>query len=266
MVNDCHPFEQFLLTSAKAFVDGEVCFVGFHWPMVAARIARQLHAPELVVIYEGGVVEDRLAPELSTSPSDLRAAVGSAAVSGAIDALYGYLGSGRVTRTVLEAPIVDRRGNVNTSVVGSYDRPKVRLPGSGGGTELGSMGKGLTLLCASTAPRSFPVAVDYITSPGYLTAPGHRARLGYHADRGPKLLVTPLGRFSVDDLSGIQVELLHDGVEWADVRTTFAWLPRDAPPDVGRIPRPTPDELAVVRGVLDEARTMRYRLPEGLSV
>jgi glutaconate CoA-transferase, subunit B len=197
---DAHPFEQFLLTAAREFEDGDVCFVGFHWPMVAARIARRLHAPNLIVIYENGVVEDGLTPELSTSPSDLRAAVGAAVWAGTIDALYGWLGRGRVERTVLEAPIVDRRGNVNTTVVGSYDQPRVRLPGSGGGTELGSLGRGLTLLCSRTHRRSFPHLVDYITSPGYLAAPGQRARMGYPADRGPQVLVTQHGCDShVDD-------------------------------------------------------------------
>ena len=116
---DAHPFEQFLLTAAREFEDGDVCSVGFHWPMVAARIARRLHAPNLIVIYENGVVEDGLTPELSTSPSDLRAAVGAAVWAGTIDALYGWLGRGRVERTVLEAPIVDRRGNVKASVYGT---------------------------------------------------------------------------------------------------------------------------------------------------
>lgn len=258
------PFERFLLTAAREFVDGEVCFVGFHWPMVAARIARRLHAPDLVVIYENGIVEDSLTPELSTSPSDLRAAAGAAACGGALEALYGYLGSGRVKRTFLEAPIVDRRGNVNTSIVGDYAKPKVRLPGSGGGTELASLGRGLTLLSSSTHPRSFPDLVDYITSPGYLTGAGQRRRLGYPEGTGPKVLVTPLGRFELNDEQGIVPQALHPGVEWREVRQAFTWFPRSTPADVAYLPDASPDELDVVREVLREARDHLYRLPQGL--
>lgn len=265
-MSDVHPFERFLLTAAKELVDGETAFVGFHWPMVAARIARRLHAPNLVVVYEAGVVEDQLTPELSTSPSDLRSAVGAAYCGGAIDALYGQLGRGRVTRTMLEAPIVDRRGNVNTSVVGSYAHPKVRLPGSGGGTELGSMGRGLTLLSASTRARAYPDRIDYITSPGYLNAPGQRERLGYPADGGPKVLITPLGRCSIDDRNGIVPVAVHPGVTWEDVRGAFAWLPEEAPDDLDVLPEVTVGELDVIRGVLSDARNTAYRLPEGLSV
>jgi acyl CoA:acetate/3-ketoacid CoA transferase beta subunit len=258
-------FERFLITSARELVDGEVAFVGFHWPMVASRIARRLHAPDLVVVFEGGVIEDRETPELSTSPSDLRAAVGAPMVTGSIDALYGQLASGRVVRTMLEAPIVDRRGNVNTSVVGDYDRPKVRLPGSGGGTELGSFGRGLTLMSSSTDARSFPERVDYITSPGYLEAPGMRRRLGYPADRGPKVLITPLGRFTLDDVLGIRAESVHPGVDASAVAACFPWMRLDTSVPLPDLPEPTSEEVSVTRDVLREARATRYRLPEATA-
>lgn len=257
------PFEHFLVTAAREFVDGEVTFVGFHWPMLAARIARRTHAPDLVVVYECGVVEDAETPTLSTSPSDLRSAVGSPFVGTSLDALYGWLGRGRVRRTFLEAPIVDRRGNVNTTVVGSYDTPRVRISGSGGGTELAALGRGLTLLCASTHPRSFPEAtVDYITSPGYLRRPGERAELGYPAGTGPQVLVTPLGRFTLDDREGIAVQALHEGVTWDRARACFRWLPAQpsAPPPT--LAAPDAHELAVARSVLAEARTAHYVLPD----
>jgi glutaconate CoA-transferase subunit B len=257
------PFERFLVTSAREFVDGEVTFVGFHWPMLAARVARRTHAPDLVVVYECGVVEDAGTPVLATSPSDLRAAVGSPYWGTSIDALYGWLGRGRVTRTFLEAPIVDRRGNINTTVVGPYDAPRVRIAGSGGGTELAALGAGLTLLCASAHPRSFPErTVDYITSPGYLRGEGERDERGYPPDTGPRLLVTPLGRFTVDDRCGITVDALHEGVTWAEARRCFSWLPPEPPTPRPVLPPPTDRELAAVRAVLGEARAAHYVLPD----
>lgn len=258
------PFEfvRFLVTAAREFSEDDVCFVGFHWPMVAARIARRLHAPSLTVVYEAGVVEDTLTPELSTSPSDHRSAVDSPMCSGSLDALYAWLNRGRVTRTFLEAANVDRRGNVNTTVIGDYADPTVRMPGSGGGTELGSFGRGLTLLSPSTAPRNFPEAVDYITSPGYLDRPGRRAENGY-PPRGPEKLLTPLGEFSFDDESGLTVRSLHHGVTGDDVRACFRWID-SVEPTADPIAPPTAREIEAVHHVLDEAAAMRYLMPRGV--
>ncbi|MEV7230743.1 CoA-transferase [Polymorphospora sp. NPDC051019] len=258
-----HPFEWFLINAAREFRDGEVTFVGFHWPMVAARIARHLHAPDLVVVYECGIVEDRLTPQLSTSPSDLRAAVGAPMCGGSMDALYSWLGRGRVARTFLEAPIVDRRGNVNTTVVGDYDRPTVRLPGSGGGTELGSLGRGLVLLSTGDRARAYPERVDYVTSPGHLSGPGERERLGYPAGRGPEVLLTPLGRLTFDSREGFVPAALRPGVSWQEARACFRWL-REEPGELSELPEPTAEEVAATRHVLREAREMRYRLPADL--
>jgi glutaconate CoA-transferase subunit B len=262
------PFERFILSGAREYRDGEVCFVGFHWPQLAARIARFLHAPDMIVVYETGVVEDGPTPELPTSPTDLRCAVGAPMLAGSIDALFGWLASGRVQRTFLDAPIVDRRGNVNTTAIGPYASPKVRLAGSGGGTELASVGRGLTLLCSSTRPRSFPERVDYLTSPGHLGAPGERARLGYPPDSGPKALITPLGRFTFGDGGfgdgGFGVDALQPGVGWDEVAATFVgWVGPEEPAGVERVPEPTPAELEVVRRVLAEAEGKHYRIPTG---
>jgi glutaconate CoA-transferase subunit B len=260
---DFDPFERFLLTASREYRDGEVCFVGFHWPMLASRIARRLHAPEIVVVYETGIVEDRETPELPTSPTDLRCAVDAPMLAGSADALFGWLNSGRVERTFLDAPIVDRRGNVNTTVVGDYGSPRVRLAGSGGGTELASAGRELTLLCSSIDARSFPERVDYVTSPGYLSGPGERRRLGYRDGTGPKTLITPLGAFAFSD-EGFSVRALHQDVEWAEVTAAFdGWLAGPPHPHVERLPDPTAEELEVVRGVVAEALRSRYRLPIG---
>lgn len=254
-------FEMFLLTSAREYAEHEVTFVGFHWPMLAARIARLTHAPNLVVVYESGVVEDRLTATLSTSPSDLRSAVDSPYTGTSIDALYGWLGRGRVAKTMLEAPIVDRRGNVNTTVVGSYHQPVVRLPGSGGGTELGSLGRGLTLMCSSEKARSYPEAVDYITSPGYLHEPGDRHRYGYLPGSGPQTLITPLGRFTITDLDGVRPHALHPGVTVREVGACMPWLDLDGYKNYPVLSCATDEEAAAVSQVLREASDSHYLLP-----
>jgi len=255
-------FERMLLTGARCIPETGVLFVGFHWPMLMTRIARQLHAPNVVVVYENGIVEDRLTRVLPTSPCDLVAAEGAPMCTGSLDSLYMWLGAGRVEMTLLEAPIVDRYGNVNTSVVGDYLRPKVRLPGSGGGTELASLGRGLLLVNASTNRRSYPERVDYITSPGYLGGGGDRRRLGYKPGTGPQRLVSPLGVFHFDAGGEMFAASLHPGVAPDEVRASFGW-PIRVREDADRLPEPTRDELAVVREALGLARERYYHLPEG---
>jgi len=252
-------FERLLISGARLLSDGDVAFVGFHWPMLIARVARRLSAPHLIVLYEDGIVEDELTPVLPTSPSDLAAASGSPSCAGSFDALYMWLGGGRVDWTLLEAPIVDRRGNVNTTAIGNYERPAVRLPGSGGGAELASFGRGLVLVSASLSPRSYPERVDYITSPGYLDEHGERQRSGYREGSGPRLLLNPLGVF---EFSGeeLHAQALHHDVTQDDVRSCFGWEIEVGNP--GRLPPPSPTELMAARQVIDEARSRQYRIPD----
>lgn len=206
-------FEMMLWTAAREIRNESVIFVGFHWPMIAARIARRLHAPDLVVVYENGVVEDRLTPVVPTSPCDLVVANGSPMCASSVEALYFYLGAGMLDAVLLEAPNVDRFGNVNTSVIGDYTRPAVRLPGSGGGTELAALGRNLILIGPATDPRHFPERVDYVTSPGYLDGGRRREELGYPRGSGPSCLITPLGRFVFDlESRELVAAAVHAGV------------------------------------------------------
>jgi glutaconate CoA-transferase subunit B len=253
-------FEKMLVTGSRTIANGSVHFVGFHWPMVMARVARRLHAPDAIIVYENGIVEDRLTSVFPTSPCDLVAAEGATTCVTSLDALYMWLGSGRVQTTVLEAPIVDRFGNVNTTAVGPYRKPRVRLPGSGGGTELGSIGRGLVLVNASTNRRSYPERVDYITSPGYLEGARERTKLGYKAGTGPKALVNPLGICRFDDNGELYLASLHAGVKLEDAKAAFGWPVRGAEVEV--LPEPSADELAIVRQELEHARRRYYLLPE----
>ncbi len=255
------PFERMLITGANRISDGAVLFVGFHWPMLMARIARRLHAPDIVVVYENGIVEDRLTPIFPTSPCDLTAAEQATTCAGSLEALYMWLGAGRVEMTMLEAAIVDRFGNVNTTAVGPYLHPKVRLPGSGGGTELSSLGRNLFLVSASSNRRSYPDRVDYITSPGYLDGRRQRSQLGYKAGTGPQLLVNPLGLFRFDDNGEMYAAALHPGVTSEQVRASFGW-PIKIAPDCSPLPEPSAGELAVAREEIAHARKRSYLLPQ----
>jgi glutaconate CoA-transferase subunit B len=254
-------FENLLFTGASQVQNDGVVFVGFHWPMLMARIARRLHAPNVTIVYENGIVEDRLTPIFPTSPCDLAAAFDATVCAGSLEALYMWLGSGRVTMTMLEAPIVDRHGNVNTSAVGLYRHPTVRLPGSGGGTELASLGRNLLLISASTKNRSYPANVDYVTSPGYLDGRESRQRLGYGQDTGPQTLVNPHGIFKFDDEGQMFCSALHPGVSVEAVRGSFDW-PIPFADKVSALPSPSPTDLTVIREEIANARLRAYAMPE----
>ncbi|MGD9922311.1 MAG: CoA-transferase [Pseudorhodoplanes sp.] len=258
-MTDASLFEQMLLTGAKRIKDGSVLFVGFHWPMLMTRIARRLHAPDIVVIYENGIVEDRLTSVLPTSPSDLTAAEGAAACAGSLESLFMWLASGRVQMTLLEAVIADRFGNINTTAIGPYEKPTVRLPGSGGGTELASMGHGLMLVSASTAARSYPERVDYNTSPGYLAGRQRRTGLGYDPATGPQCLVNPFGVFEYDQNGEMYAAALHTGLSAKTVQSAFAWPIRAEL--ATELPGPSVDDLRIVREEIENARKRLYVLP-----
>jgi len=255
-------FERMLITGANRIADGAVLFVGFHWPMLMARVARRLHAPNIVVVYENGIVEDRLTSLFPTSPCDLTAAEKATTCAGSLEALYMWLGAGRVQMTMLEAAIVDRFGNVNTTVVGPYLKPKVRLPGSGGGTELSSLGRGLFLVSASTNKRSYPDRVDYITSPGYLGGRAERERFGYKPGTGPQTLVNPLGIFRFNDNGEMYAAAVHPGVGPEQVHASFGW-PITIASDCAMLPEPSAEQVVVTREEIASARTRSYLMPEG---
>lgn len=253
-------FEQMFFTGAQRIKNGAVLFAGFHWPMLMARMARRMHAPDIVIIYENGIVEDRLTPILPTSPSDLTAAYKATACAGGLESLYMWLGAGRVQMTLLQAVIVDRYGNINTTCVGPYDKPTVRLPGSGGGTELSSLGQDLLLISAGTNKRGYPDRVDYNTSPGYLNGRAERERFGYKVGTGPQALVNPLGVFKFDEDGEMYAAALHQGVSEDEVRASFGWPIRL---DVESLPLPEPgkNQLAVIREELANARDRFYSMP-----
>ena len=229
--------------------------------MLVMRIARRLHAPYAVVVYEDGIVEDELTPTLPTSPSDLTAAVGSPACAGSLEALYMWLGGGRVDMAVLDAPIVDRRGNVNTHRRRRLRRAtgaSCRIRRRDGAREPGPQ----PLAGQRERPSAKLSRKPSITSPapGYLRDRGDRAKLGYLAGTGPTWLLNPLGLFGFPE-EEVAVAALHPGVEREDVHAAFGWS-IDVPREPARLPSPTPEELSVTRAVLSEARARAYRLPE----
>ncbi len=186
--------ENLVLATALELADGESCFVGIGVPSLAAMLAKRTHAPKLVLIYESGAIDaNPPVPPLSTgSPS---VAADTAMIGDCLD-VFGDLQSGRIDVGLLSAAQVDRHGNLNSTVIGDYRHPKLRMVGSGGAHDIASMANRVVIVMPHD-PRRFVAAVDFITSPGFLSGGGERARCGLKG--GPHCVITGRGRFVFQD-------------------------------------------------------------------
>lgn len=240
------PSELMVCRAARELRDGEVVFVGIGLPNLACNLARRLHAPNLVLIYESGAV-GAVPERLPVSIGDPSLVTDSLSVCSMADIFYNYLQGGRIDVGFLQGAQIDRHGNLNTTVVGDYAHPKVRLPGSGGACEIAINARRVVVI-APQSRRGFPERVDFVTSPGFLGGGDERARLGLPGG-GPSIVVTDLACFGFED-GEMTLESLHPGVSLDEVRANLGWEPR-ARPDLATTAPPTADELRVLRDELD---------------
>jgi glutaconate CoA-transferase subunit B len=242
------PSEIMTAVAARELRDGEVVFVGIGLPNIACNLARALHAPRLLLIYESGAVGAE--PErLPVSIGDPSLVTGSLMVCGMADVFQCLLQNGRIEVGFLGGAQIDRYGNINTTVVGDYARPTVRLPGSGGAAEIAIHAR-RTLVVSRLSKRAFPEAVDFVTSPGHRTRAGSRKELGMPG-AGPVRVVTDKGILDVDPESGeLVLGALYPGVELDEVRAGVGW-PLRIRDRLETVVPPSERELSLLREVLD---------------
>jgi glutaconate CoA-transferase subunit B len=238
--------EIMVTASSRLLADGEVTFVGIGLPNLACNLARRLHAPNLVLIYESGAVG--ATPErLPISIGDPALVTDSLSVCSMYDIFCNYLQGGRIDVGFLQGAQIDRYGNINTTVVGDYATPKVRLPGSGGACEIAILAKKV-LVMAPQSRRSFPEKVDFVTSPGFLDGPGRREAFGMPGG-GPSAVITNLGCYEFVE-GEMTLVSLHPGCTVDDVRANIGWDVRVAE-TLAETPAPTDEELRIIREELD---------------
>ena len=232
--------------ASRLLEDRKTVFVGTGLPMIAAALAQRTHAPNLVIVFEAGGVGPRI-PTLPISVGDSRTFhmavmassmhdVMSIAQRGYLD--YGFLGGAQI----------DMYGNLNTTVIGPWDKPKVRLPGSGGANDVGSLCR-RTIILMRQDPRRFVRKLDFITTPGYLTGPGAREKAGLPEDTGPYRVITQLGVYGFDEeTKRMKLLSVHPGVTVEDIKANsqFEIL---IPDEVGETKPPTEEELRILREV-----------------
>jgi glutaconate CoA-transferase subunit B len=237
--------------AARELRDGEVVFVGIGLPNLACNLARETHAPNLVLIYESGAVGAE--PErLPVSIGDPALVTGSLMVCSMADVFQCFLQNGRIQVGLLGGAQIDRFGNINTTVIGDYAHPSVRLPGSGGAAEIAIHAQ-RTVVISRLDQRVFPERVDFVTSPGHRSRGRSRRELGMPG-RGPTRVVTDKAVLEPDPVSGeLQLAALYPGVEPAEVAAGVGW-PLRARTQLERVDPPSPRELHLLREVLDPKR------------
>ena len=244
--------EMMTVAAARALGNGDICFVGIGLPSAACNLARLTHAPRIHLIYESGT--------LGTRPEVLPLSIGdgelceTALTTVTVPEVFRYwLQGGRITVGFLSGAQVDRFGNLNSTVVGDYARPKVRLPGSGGATEIAT-GCGQIFIVMRHGARSFVKQLDFLTSLGHGRTGRERRELGIRT-KGPVLLVSDLCIMRPDpETHELTVTSLHPGIACAQVRENTSWDIRFAE-TVAETEPPAAMELEVLRDL--HARTAR---------
>lgn len=231
------------IAAARALEPGVVCFVGIGLPSTAANVARSLHAPDCVLIYESGCI--------GAKPSRLPLSIGDGVLADNAEAVIGvpeifgyWLQAGRIDVGFLGAAQIDRFANLNTTVVGPYDAPAVRLPGAGGAPEIAASCDRVVITLRHSR-RSFVPKLDFITSVGFGEGGDHRERLRLRGS-GPSQVITDLGVLRPDPVTKeLVLTDVHPGVSVDQVVDATGWELRVAD-SVGETPAPTPDEMAAL--------------------
>ena len=236
--------EMMTVGAARALTNDDVCFVGIGLPSAACNLARLTHAPRLTLVYESGTIE--------TKPSVLPLSIGdgelceTALTTVPVPEMFQYwLQGGRISVGFLGGAQVDRFGNLNSTVIGPYRQPKVRLPGSGGAPEIATSCQRIYIVIRQT-PRGFVETLDFVTSLGHGPTGRERRAMGI-TTQGPTLLVTDLCVMRPhSETKEFEVVSLHPGVTRAQVTAQTGWALCFAP-TVTDTPPPTNEELAVLR-------------------
>jgi len=243
--------EYLAFIGASVLENEKSVFVGTGLPIIASMLAQKTHAPGLLIIFEAGGIGPLL-PELPISVGESRTYYKGISASSMHDTMslsqagyidYGFLGAAQM----------DVYGNINTTVIGDYALPKVRLPGSGGANDVASFARRLIIIIANQSKRTFVNKVDFLTTPGYLDGPGGREMAGLARDTGPYRVITQLGIYGFDEKTKrLKLISLYPGVSIDEVKenSNFGIT---IPHKVETSPEPTERDLKILREEIDPA-------------
>lgn len=246
--------EMMTVTASRMLRDGQVCFVGIGLPSEAANLARLSHAPNVVLIYESGTI--------GTRPDILPLSIGDGELAERADLVVSvpevfayWLQAGRIDVGFLSAAQIDRFGNLNSTVVGTYEAPKVRLPGAGGAPEIMSSAGEVIVMLRQSA-RTFVHSVDFVTSLGFGRDGDARPA---SAGAGPTAVITDLGVLRPDPSTHeLTLIAVHPGVDVDQVSAATGWELEIAEEVVTTGP-PTPEELGILRDLIARTKKAHFR-------
>lgn len=249
---DYTPTEMMTVVASRALDNDDVCFVGIGAPSAACNLARLTRCPDITLIYESGTI--------ATKPDVLPLSIGDGELCETalntvpvVEMFRYWLQGGRITKGFLGAAQIDKFANINTTVVGDYDKPKVRLPGGGGAPEIATS-CGEILITMKQSKRGFVDKIDFFTSLGFGEGGDHRERLGVTTN-GPTKIMTDLCVMEPEAESKEFVATsIHPGVTRDQLIEATGW-PLNFSADVAETEPPTADELEVLRDL--HARTAR---------
>ena len=235
------------IAAARALREARSVFIGVGRPSTAAILAREIYNPELVLVYESGTIGAK-PHRIPLSIGDGELAETADAIVSVVEMFNYWIGPGRIDVAFLGAAQVDRHANLNSTVIGDYDRPKVRLPGAGGAPEIAAA-CGEVVIVAPHSRRTLVERLDFLTTVGFGDGPGARERLGFRG-RGPTAVITDLGVLEPDPESKqLVLTQLHPGVTVEDAREATGWaLEVAARPHVTE--PPSTAELTALRELL----------------
>jgi glutaconate CoA-transferase subunit B len=239
------------VAAARMLQNGTVCFVGIGLPSTAANLARLTHAPDVVLIYESGTI--------GSKPHVLPLSIGDGELATTADTVVStpeifryWLQGGRIHVGFLGAAQLDRYANINTTVIGPYEKPKVRLPGAGGAPEIAALA-GEVLIVMKQSHRTFVSKLDFVTSVGHADGGDARKRLGFPG-KGPTAVITDLCIMRPDAVTReLTVAEIHPGVTREQITAATGWPIRFASETTDTKP-PTATELEALRALLERTR------------
>jgi glutaconate CoA-transferase, subunit B len=253
--NDYIKPELMACSGAREIKDHDRVIVGTGFPTMAANIAKHTHAPNAMMMQESGSY-DAMPRRPALSVGDPCLNPGAAMIGGLVEIMGMFLQRGWVDVGFLSGSQVDKFGNINTTVIGDYDNPKSRLPGSGGANPIGSLVKRV-LIIALHDTRRLAEKVDFITTPGYIDGPGARKKWGLDENNGPWALITNKAVLRFDDeTKEAYLATYHPGSSVDEVVKNTPWDLKVAD-DVHETEPPRADEIRVLREVLDPNRMIK---------
>ena len=245
---DFNPTELMACTASRVLKDGKAVFVGTGLPIIASMLAQRTHAPNLLIVFEAGGIGP-IIPAIPISVGDSRT-FHKAIMAASMDYVMCCAQQGHIDYGFLGAAQIDQYGNLNTTCIGSHEKPKTRLPGSGGANDLGSLCRQTIVLMRQDTQR-FVKKLDYLTTPGYLTGFDAREKVGLPKGTGPYRIITQLGVYDFDNYTKrMRVVSVHPGVKIPDLQSNsdFDLI---TPESIPMTDPPSKAELALLREVID---------------